>query len=95
MHPSVILDNPMADEGEAAAILIMRENQAHPNDFMLVASVHVYDRMKARRIWSVCASSLYKRAQYQARLVRNKDLRERYRSYLHEVCPPGDSGQLR
>jgi hypothetical protein len=87
MEPPVILDDPMADGGKVAADLIMYQNDVHPDDFVLVASVHVYDRMKSRKIWSICASKQYIHAKYQARLIKNKSLRDRYVSYLHQVCP--------
>lgn len=94
MKPPVILDDPMADGGQSAAKFIMDKNDARPNDFMMIASMHVYDRMKARGIWSVCDSPGYDRAKMQASLIRDGTVRQRYVSYLGQVCYSRDQHRL-
>ena len=86
MKPPIILDDPMADGGQDAAKLIMKQNDVKPNDYVLVASVHVYDRMKARHIWSICGTLDYEHAKRQERLVKDPALRNRYVEYLREIC---------
>ena len=86
MKPPVILDDPMADGGEAAASRIIENNSARPNDYVIVGSVHVQqdesqahlEHLRLARIWyrknSDCSTY-------------NLHMWQRYLTYLGEVCP--------
>lgn len=91
MHPPVILDDPMADGGKAAADLILDRNRREPDDYLLLASVHVYDRMKTRSVWNICGTPEYGQAIGQANLIDDPDYRVRYAKYLIQICSPNDS----
>ena len=85
--PPVILSEPMADGGARTVTIIQQDISRHPDDYVIVGSLHVYDSMKRRNIWNICVHLTVLHAiQRNADLINSSSLKQYYTSYLHTIC---------
>jgi len=87
LRPPVILSAPLAQGGEDALNIVISENRILPDDFVLMASLHVYSDAKQAGKVDVCSEKFIVEVVSQENLIHDMDLRAGYRNFLSQICP--------